>query len=63
MTLEGGVERVVVDYALSHHADLIVLCSHGQSGISRMIMGSVADRVLRLTECPVWVVRPNGQAD
>ena len=63
MTLEGGVEKAVVDYATSRHADLIVLCSHGQSGIARMIMGSVADRILRLAECPVWLVRPDGATD
>jgi nucleotide-binding universal stress UspA family protein len=63
MALEGGVEKVVVDYATAQHADLILLCSHGQSGISRMIMGSIADRILRLSECAVWVVRPEGTSD
>ena len=38
-------------------ADLIVLPSHGRSGLSRLLLGSVAERVLRLAHCPVLVLR------
>src|SRR5687768_16533362 len=38
-------------------ADLIVMPSHGRRGISRMLIGSVAERVLRLAHCPVLVLR------
>jgi nucleotide-binding universal stress UspA family protein len=62
MTLEGGVEQALVDYAAAHDADLIVMSSHGHSGLAHMIMGSIADRVLRLTDRPVWVVRPDQAA-
>jgi len=38
-------------------ADLIVLPSHGRTGLSRLLIGSVADRVVRLAHCPVLVLR------
>ncbi len=41
-------------------ADLIVMSTHGRSGIGRWVFGSVADRVLRGAKCPVLLVRPDG---
>jgi nucleotide-binding universal stress UspA family protein len=41
-------------------ADLIAMSTHGRSGISRWVFGSVADRVLRRATCPVLLVRPDG---
>ena len=58
VTLEGGVDKAIEDYCAAQGADLVILCSHGQSGIARMILGSVADRVLRRSKQPVWIVRP-----
>lgn len=58
MVVEGGVEHAIAEYATEHQAQVIVLCSHGQSGFARLVMGSVADRMLRLAPCPVWIVRP-----
>ncbi len=43
-------------------ADLIVMSTHGRSGIGRWVFGSVADRVLRRATCPVLLVRPDGGA-
>ncbi len=44
---------------LAHHtkADLIVIPSHGRSAIARILLGSVADRVVRLASCPVIVLK------
>lgn len=39
-------------------ADLIVMTTHGRSGLSRIVYGSVADRVVRCSTCPVLVIRP-----
>jgi glycine betaine transporter len=55
--LEGVAHQVVVDAAAEHHADLIVMSTHGRTGLSLALMGSVAERVIRLAQCPVLTVR------
>lgn len=54
---EGEAAEVIVDMARSEGMDLIVMSSHGYSGFSRWIMGSVAERVLHQAPCPVLVAR------
>jgi nucleotide-binding universal stress UspA family protein len=46
----------IVDCAEKEGVDLIVMSSHGRSGLSRMLIGSVTDKVLRGSPCPVLVV-------
>jgi len=46
----------IVDCADNEHIDLIVMSSHGRSGLSRMLIGSVTDKILRGAPCPVLVV-------
>ena len=46
----------IVDCAENERIDLIVMSSHGRSGLSRMMIGSVTDKVLRCAPCPVLVV-------
>ena len=46
----------IVDVAKEINADLIVMASHGRSGVSRVLLGSVAERVLRHAPCPVLIV-------
>jgi nucleotide-binding universal stress UspA family protein len=48
----------IVEYAKEIHAGLIILGTHGRTGVSRFIMGSVAEHVVRTAPCPVLVVRP-----
>ena len=50
--------KEIVDCAKSHHADIIVVGTHGRSGVSRLLIGSVAEHVVRNGPCPVLVVRP-----
>lgn len=52
--------EVLAETAARVGADLICIASHGRSGISRALMGSVADRLLRATRVPVLVTRPKG---
>lgn len=52
----GQPFNAIVDCAESEHADLIVMSSHGRSGLSRMLIGSVTDKILRGARCPVLVV-------
>ncbi len=57
-TLRAGVPyREVVALATDERADLIVIGTHGRGGIDRALLGSVADRVVRLAPCPVLTVR------
>ena len=55
--VEAGQPYVaIVDRAENERVDLIVMSSHGRSGLSRMLIGSVTDKVLRVAPCPVLVV-------
>ena len=56
----GAPARSVVDAASAQQADLIVMTSHGRGGISRLIMGSVAESVLRGTTTPILLLRAGG---
>jgi nucleotide-binding universal stress UspA family protein len=47
----------VIEYAKTHDIDVIVLGSHGRSGVSRLLLGSVAETVMRRATVPVTVVR------
>jgi len=50
----------IADYARKNNVDLITIATHGRSGISRWVWGSVADRILRSACAPVLMVRPKG---
>jgi len=53
----GTPAQAIIDYAKKAEIDLIVLGTHGRRGLSHMVMGSVAERVVRLAPCPVLTVR------
>jgi nucleotide-binding universal stress UspA family protein len=53
----GSAGETIIDYAHTHPVDLIVMATHGRSGLSRWVYGSVADKVLRGAEVPVLLVR------
>ena len=54
---EGDAGEAIVAAANSEGVDLIVVGSHGRSGVSRFFIGSVSDYVVRHAHCPVMVVR------
>jgi nucleotide-binding universal stress UspA family protein len=59
--LEGPTAaHAITDFAGAHASDLIVIPSHGLTGIERILLGSVAERVIRLAKCPVFTVKPFG---
>jgi len=58
-TREGRAAPGVVDAARECNADLIVIGTHGRTGVAHMLLGSVAEAVLRLTDCSVMTVRPD----
>lgn len=55
--VRGDPDDSIVDYAQEHGADLIVMGSHGRTGLRHLLMGSVAEHVLRHASCPVLIVR------
>ena len=52
----------ILSYATVHHNDLIVLASHGLTGYSHFLLGSVAEKVLRLAVCPVLTLKSFGRS-
>jgi nucleotide-binding universal stress UspA family protein len=53
----GDPGHKITEYSEDIDADLIVMPSHGRSGLRRLLIGSVAERVLRLSHCPVLILR------
>jgi nucleotide-binding universal stress UspA family protein len=51
----------ILEYAKSHDIGLIVMGTHGRSGIAHFVMGSIAERVVQLAHCPVLTVRAHEQ--
>ena len=58
----GRVAESLADYAEKNGVDLIIIATHGRSGISRWVRGSVADRILHSACVPVLMVRSPGCA-
>ena len=55
--LFGDPGHEIADLAEREQAELIVLPSHGRTGLKRLLIGSVAERIVRLAHCPVLVLR------
>lgn len=55
----GSAAREIVKASNDLVTDLVVMCTHGRSGLSHMLMGSVAERVVRLAACPVLTIKPD----
>jgi nucleotide-binding universal stress UspA family protein len=58
----GEPEAAIVSFAQEHQSDLIVLATHGRTGLAHLRMGSVAEHVVRLAPCAVWTVRETGRS-
>lgn len=62
--LRGDAADEILQTAASVHANLIVIGTHGRSGLSRLLMGSVAEKIVRRATCPVLTVkRPGAESD
>jgi len=58
-TREGRAAQTIAEAAAEIGADLVVIGTHGRSGLAHMLLGSVAEQILRSTSCSVLAVRPN----
>ena len=54
----GSPSHEIVKVAAAEQVDLIVIATHGRTGFSHLVMGSVAERVVRTAPCPVMTIRP-----
>jgi nucleotide-binding universal stress UspA family protein len=57
MLLQGPAALEIVEFAKDNSFDLIVMGTHGRTGLEHLLMGSVAERVLRTAHCPVLTVK------
>ncbi|MFL5626311.1 MAG: universal stress protein, partial [Ktedonobacteraceae bacterium] len=60
VVLFGPTAPTILTVARSYHADVIILCSHGYTGMKRWVMGSVAQKVAQYASTPVLVLREGG---
>lgn len=61
--VKTGVTFVeIIEYVKEAGIDLVVMGTHGRSGIEHVLIGSVAEKVVRKSPCPVLTVRPKGRA-
>jgi nucleotide-binding universal stress UspA family protein len=59
LTRDGYVPDMILSVADETHADVIAMSTHGRSGISRWLIGSVADRVVQHSHIPVMLIHPS----
>ena len=57
MVMHGSPAEEIIRAAEDHSVDLIVIATHGHTGLKHLLLGSVAERVIRHVHCPVLVVR------
>lgn len=59
-SIVGRVAESLVDYCVDNDVDLIIIATHGHSGVTRWVQGSVADKILRSSKIPVLMIRAPG---
>jgi nucleotide-binding universal stress UspA family protein len=55
--ITGNAVDGIIEYAQDQNADLLVMCTHGRTGLSHVLMGSTAEAVVRRAHCPVLTLR------
>ncbi|MBT9133183.1 MAG: TRAP-T-associated universal stress protein TeaD [Firmicutes bacterium] len=58
IVVRGQAAEAILDYVKNNQVDLVIMSTHGRSGVSRWFLGSVAERVVRHCGAPVLVVSP-----
>lgn len=57
---EGTVHEVIRDYAKEHDVDLVIVGTHGRTGVSKLMYGSVTERVIKTVHTPIIIIPPKG---
>lgn len=60
--MAGNAARDIVEFADEQDADLIVMATHGRTGLERFLIGSVAEKVVRRARCPVFTLKSFGKS-
>jgi nucleotide-binding universal stress UspA family protein len=55
--MTGAPAMAVIDYARKARIDLILIGTHGRTGLGHFVMGSVAEKIVRLAPCPVLTLK------
>jgi nucleotide-binding universal stress UspA family protein len=55
----GTPYRTIIETAEADHVDLIIMATAGRTGFSHLVLGSIAERVVRTASCPVLTIRPH----
>jgi len=58
---EGTPAKEIVQYADNQGCDIVVMGTHGRSGVDRLLLGSVAEQVVRSSDVPVLTIRVSGE--
>lgn len=58
VVLEGSADSAILGFAHNEDVDILVMSTHGRTGLSKTIMGSVAEKVMLTTKRPVMLVKP-----
>jgi nucleotide-binding universal stress UspA family protein len=61
LVVMGVPYQRILETAADEEVDMIVMATHGRTGLSHLIMGSVTERVVRTSPCPVLTIRPLGE--
>ncbi|MBT8365481.1 MAG: universal stress protein, partial [Deltaproteobacteria bacterium] len=57
----GLAAEKIIEAAKEKDADMIIMATHGRTGLSHALIGSVAEKVVRQAPCPVLTIRPKGE--
>lgn len=60
--IEGNAAHDIADFAKEKNSDLIVISTHGRTGLEHLLMGSVTEKIVRWAPCPVFTVRTFGKS-
>jgi nucleotide-binding universal stress UspA family protein len=58
----GRAAPAIIDWAEAHETDVVVLASHGLTGLKHLLLGSVAEKVVQRAPCPVFIVKAFGRS-